>query len=243
MYNNGWSGPGIKDEDKQDVKWDNIVIFRLIRYKSDHIHTTRPPICWLCSMINQSINQISIVPIFPVLPCSVVGQANQCSTAKSMKQFHNITGQQACRCLWGEGKSKRCVLGCFLKIWVSSARGLLKDPLDWHQRLPLYFCRVEIPQYCLIRKMPLCSLQGRPFFFTLHPLARGKSGFISRLVPLNKTPYHACFICGQRCNWWSRRPKMTSSVISDVKTVIYLFLKIQILLVTLLWRAPRGGEY
>ena len=32
------------------------------------------------------------------------------------------------------------------------------------------------------------------------------------------------FICGQRCKWWSHRPKLTSSVISDVKLIIYIFL-------------------
>ena len=31
------------------------------------------------------------------------------------------------------------------------------------------------------------------------------------------------FICGQRCKWWSHRPKLTSSVISDVKLIIYIF--------------------
>ena len=44
-----------------------------------------------------------------------------------------------------------------------------------------------------------------------------------RLVPLSKALYHTCFICGQRCKWWSRRPKLTSSVISDVKPIIYIF--------------------
>ena len=36
---------------------------------------------------NQSINQTSIVPISPAKPGSVAQQANQCSTAKSSKQF------------------------------------------------------------------------------------------------------------------------------------------------------------
>ena len=35
--------------------------------------------------------------------------------------------------------------------------------------------------------------------------------------------YHACFICGQRCKWWSQRPKLTSSVISDFKPILYSF--------------------
>ena len=41
-----------------------------------------------------------------------------------------------------------------------------------------------------------------------------------RLVPLSKALYHICFICRQRCNWWSRWPKLTWSVISDVKPII-----------------------
>ena len=39
---------------------------------------------------------------------------------------------------------------------------------------------------------------------------------------LSKALYHTCFTCGQRCKWWSRRPKLTSSVISDVKPIIYI---------------------
>ena len=42
-------------------------------------------------------------------------------------------------------------------------------------------------------------------------------------MPLSKTLYHTCFICGQRCKCWSRLPKLTSSVISDVKPIIYIF--------------------
>ena len=40
----------------------------------------------------QSINQISITPIFPEKPDSVARPPNWCSTAKSMKQFCNING-------------------------------------------------------------------------------------------------------------------------------------------------------
>ena len=43
-------------------------------------------------------------------------------------------------------------------------------------------------------------------------------------MPLSKALYHTCFICGQRCKWWSRRPKLTSSVISDVKPIIYIYI-------------------
>ena len=50
-----------------------------------------------------------------------------------------------------------------------------------------------------------------------------KVGLYPRLVPLRKALYHGFFICGQRCKWWSRRLKLTSSVISGVKPIIYIF--------------------
>ena len=43
------------------------------------------------------------------------------------------------------------------------------------------------------------------------------------LVPLCKALYHTCFICGQRCKCWSCLPKLTLSVISNVKPIIYIF--------------------
>ena len=46
----------------------------------------------------------------------------------------------------------------------------------------------------------------------------------SRLVPLSKVLYDTCFFCGQRCKCWSHRPKLTLSVISDVKPNIYILL-------------------
>ena len=51
---------------------------------------------------------------------------------------------------------------------------------------------------------------------------RGKSWFVSRLVLLSKALYHACFIWEQRCKWWSCLPKVTSWVITDVKSMIYI---------------------
>ena len=48
--------------------------------------------------------------------------------------------------------------------------------------------------------------------------------FEPRLVPLSKVLYHTCFISGQRFKCWSRRPKLTSSVISDVKPIIYIYI-------------------
>ena len=51
-----------------------------------------------------------------------------------------------------------------------------------------------------------------------------KSEFLPWLVLLAKALYHACFICGQTRRWWSCRPKLTSSVISDVKPIIYIYI-------------------
>ena len=39
---------------------------------------------------NQSINQISLAPVSLVWPGSMAWHPNQCSTAKLMKQIHNI---------------------------------------------------------------------------------------------------------------------------------------------------------
>ena len=44
-----------------------------------------------------------------------------------------------------------------------------------------------------------------------------------QLVPLSKALYHNCFICGQRCKWWSHWPNLTSSVISDIYSYIFTF--------------------
>ena len=51
----------------------------------------------------------------------------------------------------------------------------------------------------------------------------GNVGSFSRLVTLSKTPYHTCSIRGQGCKWWSRRAKLTSSVIPDVKFIFFFF--------------------
>ena len=47
--------------------------------------------------------------------------------------------------------------------------------------------------------------------------------FEPQFVPLSKALYHNCFINGQRCKCWSRRPKLTSLVISDIKPTTYIF--------------------
>ena len=43
-------------------------------------------------------------------------------------------------------------------------------------------------------------------------------------MPLSKGLYHTCFIRGQRCKWWSHLLKLTSSVITDVKPIIYSYI-------------------
>ena len=45
-----------------------------------------------------------------------------------------------------------------------------------------------------------------------------------RRVPLSKALYHTCFIRKQGSNWWCYRPKLTWSVILDIKPVVYIFL-------------------
>ena len=59
--------------------------------------------------INQSINQTSIAPISPAKPSSVVRQPNQCSTAKSRKQFRNINRPWAVTVSMGERPNQRDV--------------------------------------------------------------------------------------------------------------------------------------
>ena len=75
-------------------------------------------ITWLCiartnqaldhTSINQ-INQTSIAPISPVKPCSVARQPNQCSTAKSRKQFRSINRPWGVMVSMGERPSQRDV--------------------------------------------------------------------------------------------------------------------------------------
>ena len=58
---------------------------------------------------------------------------------------------------------------------------------------------------------------------TNHELKHVHWVFEPQLVPPSKALYQTCFTCGQRCKCWSRRPKLTSSVISDVECIIYIF--------------------
>ena len=67
----------------------------------------------------QSINQTSIAPVFTAKPSAVAQQLNQCSTAQSRKQFHNINRHAG---IYGrKAKSKRCVFTCFLKVATEMA--------------------------------------------------------------------------------------------------------------------------
>ena len=61
------------------------------------------------SQFNQSINQTSTVPISLAKPGSVARQTNQCSIAKSMKQFHGINGLSGVSVSEGERPSQRDV--------------------------------------------------------------------------------------------------------------------------------------
>ena len=62
-----------------------------------------------------------------------------------------------------------------------------------------------------------------------------KVGSFRGLCILSKALYHACFICGQSCKWWSHRPKLTSSVISDVTPIIYIFTRLGMNIITCLF--------
>ena len=96
--------------------------------------------------IDQSISQISIVPIPPEQVGSVAQQRNQCSTAKSKKQFRNIDGPSIghASVYGGKAISKRCVFRCFLKVttemaeWTDSRRLLQRDGAqEWKALAPV----------------------------------------------------------------------------------------------------------
>ena len=60
-------------------------------------------------ILNQSINQTSIVPISPAKPGSVARQPNQCSAAKSRRQFRNINRPWGVTVSVGERPNQRDV--------------------------------------------------------------------------------------------------------------------------------------
>ena len=65
--------------------------------------------------INRSINEISMVPISLARPGLEVLQPNQCSTAKSVKQFRNINRPSGVLVSIGERPSQRMCLQMFLE--------------------------------------------------------------------------------------------------------------------------------
>ena len=69
----------------------------------------------------QSINQTSIAPIYPAKPGSVARQPNQCSTAKSRKQFRNINRPWGNAISMGERPNQRYV-SSDINHWQSQFR-------------------------------------------------------------------------------------------------------------------------
>ena len=72
----------------------------------------------------QSINQTSIAPISLAKPGSVVQHLNQCSTAKSRKQFRKCMGvwltrySKFCSCIWMTSLCSRAQSRNILKEWT-----------------------------------------------------------------------------------------------------------------------------
>ena len=79
------------------------------------------------------MNQTSIAPISPVKPGSVARQPNQCSTAKSRKQFRNINRPWGVMVSMGKGQIKEMCLLIFLKVatelaeWTDNERLFQRD--------------------------------------------------------------------------------------------------------------------
>ena len=69
--------------------------------------------------IYQSINQTSIAPISLAKPGSVARQPNQCSRAKSRKQFRNMNRQSGMPISMGERPSQRDLAGFDIKLYSS----------------------------------------------------------------------------------------------------------------------------
>ena len=59
---------------------------------------------------------MSIAPISPAKPGSVARQPNQCSIAKSMKQYLGINGLSGVPVSQGDRPHQRDVFRCFLKV-------------------------------------------------------------------------------------------------------------------------------
>ena len=143
--------------------------------------------------INQSINQTSITPISPVKPGSVARQPNQCSTAKSRKQFRNINRPWGVPVSMGGGQIKEMYLQIFLEgsNWtgwtdrqrqvVSNRRGtrvkssstsIVLDPRDWQTIIIVWYQWTERNR---------CSQQG----VTINRLFITQ-GFVGQQIDLKK---------------------------------------------------------
>ena len=78
---------------------------------------------------------MSIVPISSAKPGSVVRQPNQCSTAKSKKQFHNINRPWSMTVSVGEGQVKEMCLQMLLEGrnwsgWTNRQRQVVQKKRD-----------------------------------------------------------------------------------------------------------------
>ena len=92
--------------------------------------------CW---SINQSVSQISIAPTSQAKPGSVVPQPNQCSTAKTRKQFRNINRPWGVTVSMGESPSQRDVFGCFFKVATEMAERTTEGcSTEWNTLAPVF---------------------------------------------------------------------------------------------------------
>ena len=90
------------------AEWELVHFNRLdIGERSSHVRYRREGSRY--QSINQPINQTSIAPVSPAKPGSVARQPNQCSTAKSRKQFRNINRQWGVTVCMGERLNQRDV--------------------------------------------------------------------------------------------------------------------------------------
>ena len=104
--------------------------------------------------------------------------------------------------------SRKCAEVCLTK-----EKALIRAPLRaWYDEHP--GCRAG--EMAVVIESSECRTSRYP---CIH--YTGNVGSSPRLVSVNTALYHTCFIRGQGCNWRSQRPNLTSSVISDVKPIIY----------------------
>ena len=106
-------------------------------------------------------------------------------------------------------------------IFICCRVYLCRVPCLWHLNKKAFFPFCCIPVY----RVPLYYLQDVTILFTTH--CRGTRNeskqYIFYTGHHSKALYHTCFIREPGCNWWSRRPNLTPTVISDVKSTIYIY--------------------